>query len=70
MSANHKYTDPEGNVFDSYEDYCNGPDLDPDLIVIKLWKGERIPQNDYERAVLAEVQEITRQGKSFEVDFN
>lgn len=66
----HTYTDPEGNVHDSYQAYCNSPDLDPDLVVIKLSKGERTPQNDYERKVLAELEEIKRQGKSFEVDFN
>lgn len=43
-----KYIDPLGNVYDSYKAYCNDPELDMDL----LWKGERTPQNDFERALL------------------
>ncbi len=70
FKTGHTYTDPEGYVHESYEAYCNSPDLDPDLVVIKLWKGQREPQNDYERKVLAELQEMKRKGQHFEVDFN
>lgn len=38
MSNNHTYTDPDGNVYESYEAYCNDPDLDMDLIQVKLSK--------------------------------
>lgn len=32
------YIDPDGNVYESYEAYCNDPDLDMDLVQVKLWK--------------------------------
>ena len=50
----HPYTDPDGNFYESYEAYCNDPNLDMDLVQVKLWKGERTPQNDFERALLKE----------------
>lgn len=59
----HPYTDPDGNVYESYEAYCN----DPDLIQVKLWKGQRTPQNDFERALLKELEEGKREGKIFEI---
>ena len=63
----HPYTDPDGNVYESYEAYCNDPDLDLDLVQVKLWKGERTPQNDFERALLKELEEGKREGKVFEI---
>ena len=69
MSAK-KFISPEGDVFDSYQDYCNSPDLDPDLVVLKLWRGVRIPQNDYERVLLTDLEEMKQNGKCIEVDFN
>ena len=44
------YIDPLGNEYPSYNDYVNSLCLDTDLIQIKLWRGEREPQNDEERA--------------------
>ena len=70
MPSNSKYTDSEGNVYNSYEDYCNSPDLDSDLVVIKLWNGQRIPQNEYERKLKIDLDEMKRNGQSLEVDFN
>ena len=61
------YTAPDGTVYDSYEDYCNSPDLDMDLIQVKLWKGQRTPQNDFERALLKELEAGKRDGKIFEI---
>ena len=63
----HPYTDPDGYVYDSYEDYCNSPVLDMDLIHVKLWKGQRTPQNDFERALLKELEAGKREGKIFEI---
>ena len=63
-----------------FNNYCHGGDntkgeetnleLDPDLVVLKLWRGQRTPQNDHERKVLEEIQEMQRKGQFFEVDFN
>ena len=56
------YTSPDGVVFESYEAYCNSTDLDDYTVMLKLWAGSRIPQNDHERRVLAELEEIRRSG--------
>ena len=56
------YIDPDENVHDSYEAYCHSPDLDPYTIMLKLWSGSRTPQNESERRLLAELEEIRRQG--------
>jgi len=61
------FTAPDGTIYDSYKAYCNDPDLDMDLIQVKLWKGERTPQNDFERALLKELEEGKREGKIFEI---
>lgn len=57
---------PDGSVFDSYEAYCNSPDLDTDIIQSKLWRGERKPQNDFERRLLKEIQEAKEKGTYLE----
>ncbi len=62
-----KFIAPDGTTYDSYEAYCNDPDLDMDLIQVKLWKGQRTPQNDFERALLKELEEGKREGKIFEI---
>ena len=56
------YIDPEGDVFESYEAYCNLPDLDDYTVMLKLWAGSRIPHNDFERRLLAELEEIRESG--------
>ena len=56
------YTDPDGNVYDSYESYCNSQDLDPYTVMLKLHSGSRKPQNDHERKLLEEMKEIERNG--------
>lgn len=56
------YTDSDGNVYESYEAYCNSPDLDDYTVMLKLWVGSRSPQNDHERRLLAELEEIRRVG--------
>lgn len=61
------YTDSDGNVYESYEAYCNSPDLDMDLIQLKLWQGQRTPQNAFERALLKELERGKKEGRSFEI---
>ncbi len=62
-----KYTAPDGTVYDSYQDYCNDPLLDSDLIQCKLSRGERTPQNDSERQLLREIRAAQREGKVLEI---
>lgn len=52
----HPFTDSEGNVYESYEAYCNSPDLDDYTVMLKLHSGSRKPQNDYERRLLEELE--------------
>lgn len=61
------YTDSDGNVYESYEAYCNSPDLDTYTIMLKLHAGSRTPQNDFERGLLKEMQEIESSGG--QIDF-
>lgn len=61
------FRSPEGYLYPSYQDYCNDPDLDSDLIQCKLASGQRTPQNDYERALLKEIKEAQAQGKVLEI---
>ena len=56
------YKDPLGNTYASYEEYVNSPNLDTDLIWIKLWRGERTPQNNEERRIKKELDEMDRKG--------
>lgn len=62
-----KYTAPDGTVYDSYQDYCNDPLLDSDLIQCKLSRGERTPQNDLERQLLREIRAAQRAGQVLEI---
>lgn len=56
------YTDSDGNVYESYEEYCNSPELDDYTVMLKLHSGSRKPQNDHERKLLDEMKEIERNG--------
>jgi len=58
---------PDGTLYDSIEDYYNDPLLDTDLIQCYLGNGRRKPQNDFERALLKEIEETHRQGKVLEI---
>ena len=60
--ARKLYKDSENNVYESYEAYCNSPDLDDYTVMLKLWSGSRVPQNDNERKLLAQLEEIRLSG--------
>lgn len=62
--------DPLGNEYPSYQDYVNSPDLDTDLIQIKLWRGERVPQNEEEREWKRILDEMKAKGQTPEFHFD
>ena len=64
------YIDEDGNKYESYKDYANSPDLDLEDIYIKLLAGVRTPQNDFERKVKAEMEEILAKGGKIETNLN
>ena len=61
------WEDNLGNEFETYEEYCQSKYISLDEICILLWQGLRIPQNENERQLKEEIDEITRRGYSFEV---
>jgi hypothetical protein len=61
-TAKRTYIDPDGNVHESYDAYCNSPDLDMYSVMLKLWSGSRTPQSVEEKRILAELDEIRRNG--------
>lgn len=65
-----KYIDGEGKEYESYEAFCNAPDLDPDLIYNYLARGMRTPQNDKEIEWQIEGKQMLAEGKYWEISFN
>ena len=63
------YIDAEGRKYKSYEEYVNSPDLDLDLIYAKLWSGERTPQNQQEKEIKKELDEMISLGMKLELNF-
>lgn len=63
MNHSIPYTDSDWNVYDSYEAYCNSPDLDFYTVMLKLHSGVRTPKNDYERKLLKDMREIEASGR-------
>ncbi|WP_077197573.1 hypothetical protein [Prevotella ihumii] len=63
------FVDAEGQKYNSYEEYVNSPDLDLDLIYSKLWSGERAPQNEREKEIKKELDEMKSKGKNLELNF-
>lgn len=63
------YIDAEGRKYKSYEEYVNSPDLDLDLIYAKLWSGERTPQNEQEKEIKKELDEMKSLGMKLELNF-
>ena len=64
------YIDVDGNKYKSYEDYVNSPDLDPEVIYIKLAAGIRMPQNEYEMKLKSQMDEIIANGGTVETNLN
>jgi hypothetical protein len=64
------YIDVDGNKYKSYEDYVNSPDLDPENVYYKLLAGIRIPQNEYEIKLKAQMDEIHAKGQIIETNLN
>ena len=65
MNTQHskqQYTDWDGNVYESREAFYNSPDLDDYSIMLYLHAGTRRPQNDFERHLLKEMQDIEASG--------
>ena len=50
--------------------YVNSPDLDPETVYIKLLSGARTPQNEEERNIKAEMDEIIANGGIVETNVN
>lgn len=48
----------------------NDPNLDDEKVLLFLSQGKRIPQNDYEKELLAEIEEIKAAGKELEIPSN
>lgn len=63
------YIDTEGRKYKSYEEYVNSPDLDLDLIYAKLWSGEQTPQNEREKEIKKELDEMKSLGMKLELNF-
>ena len=63
------YIDAEGRKYKSYEEYVNSPDLDLDLIYAKMWSGERTPQNQQEKEIKKELDEMKSLGMKLELNF-
>lgn len=61
------YTDWDGNVYESKKAFYNSPDLDTYSVMLYLHAGTRQPQNDFERHLLKEMQDIEASGG--QIDF-
>jgi hypothetical protein len=64
------YLGIDGKLYKSYKEYANSPDLDPEDIYYKLLAGVRTPQNEYEKKVKAEMDEIIANGGIVETNLN
>ena len=63
------YIDAEGHKYKSYGEYVNSHNLDFDLIYSKLWSGERSPQNEREKEIKKELDEMKSKGGKMELNF-
>ena len=62
------YIDTEGHKYNSYEEYINSPNLD--LVYSKLWSGERPPQDEREKEIKKELDEMKSRGEYLELNFD
>ncbi len=64
-----QWIDDLGNVYNTYEDYCNSPYLDPDIIYNYLARGKRTPQNEEEERWAKEGKKLIEEG-GYKISFN
>lgn len=72
MGKSNSMVDSTGKVYTDRKEYVNAPAeyIDSDLICSWLWNGEREPQNDYERKLLEELEDMKRRGVGLELPFD
>lgn len=72
ISRGNTWVDWSGKVYNSREEYVNAPAemADADLVGVWLWTGERTPQNEYERRLLAEIEQMKKDGVAIEFPFD
>ena len=59
---NKPYTDNDGNIYESKEAFYNSPHLDSYSVMLYLHAGTRKPQDNFERHLLKEMQDIEASG--------
>jgi len=64
------FTSPTGEMFTSRKEYVNSINLDTDLIMLYLWRGERTPQNKEEQKWKEELEAIRSRGETPEFNFD
>ena len=64
------YISNDGIEYTDYAAYCNSSDLDPDIVGVMLATGRRTPQDEYEKTLLAEIEQMKKDGKAIEFPFN
>lgn len=63
------WTDDLGIKYNTYQDYVNSPNHDPDIIYNYLARGERVPQNEEEKELQEEGKRLRKQG-GYDISFN
>lgn len=58
-----------GIEYNSFEEYCNSDDIDPDLIFNYLAQGKRTPKNEEERKWQEEGRLLLEKG-GYDISFN
>ena len=64
------YIDSNGKKWNTYQEYCNSPDLDNDIIGVLLARHRRQPQNDYEKNLQEECDRYKAGGIPIEFPFD
>ena len=72
IANGHTWVDWSGKVYKSREEYVNAPAemVDADLVGVWLCTGERTPQDEYEKTLLAEIEQMKKDGKGIEFPFD
>lgn len=64
-----KWTDDLGVEYDTYQEYVNSPNHDPDIIYNYLARGKRIPQNEEEKVWQEEGKRLIAKG-GYDISFD